>query len=323
MKMWVGVFLLALRFGWAGDAWSDKLAEGQALFNRGQYVAASTRFRAALAEAESAHVEVRQLIVLHDALAGSSAEAGHFAEAESEYKLAMAVLAKTEGTDSLHYAVLLASRATLPTQTNDRDNMIRVLRKAVARHAGDGSSVELAVVRGCLASLLRGQGQDEEEEALLLQALADFKKDKTAARHQVAGFLNDLAVLRLDQRRYDESIELQLQSIGLLVKDLGNEHPSLVIPYNNLATTYANVKRYDDAEAAYERAIAICKKTLGEDHLSYGVLLENYAVVLKKAGRKREAKEMETQGQQIERAAERHNGVGATISVTALLSKDE
>jgi len=160
--------LLALRVGWASDAWSDKLAEGQALFNRGKYVAAATKFRAALAEAESAHVEDRQLIVLHDALAGSSAEAGHFAEAEGEYKLAMAVVAKTEGTDSLHYAVLLASLATLPTQTNDRDHMIRVLRKAVAAQAGSAPSVDLAVVRGCLASLLRGRGQDAEEEALLL-----------------------------------------------------------------------------------------------------------------------------------------------------------
>jgi tetratricopeptide (TPR) repeat protein len=321
VKRWWGVFLLALQVGWASDAWRDKLAEGQTFFNSGQYVAAEAEFREALAEAERTHVEARHLIVLHNALAGSSAEAGHFTEAEREYKLAMAVVAKTEGTDALHYAVLLASLATLPTLANERHAMIRALREAVAAHEGSGPSAELAGVRGCLASLLRGQGEEGEQETLLLQSLADLKKDKMAAGHLVARFLNDLAVLRLDQRRYDESIELQLQSIGLLVKELGGEHPSLVIPYNNLATTYANVKRYDEAEAAFERAIAVCKKTLGEEHLSYGVLLENYAVVLKKAGRKREAKEMETQGQQIERAAERHNGVGAKISVTALLSR--
>ena len=320
--MWAGVFLLALRVGWAGEAWRDKLAEGQALFNSGQYAAAEAKFRAALTEAERTPVEDRDLIVLHDALAGSAAEAGHFAEAESEYKLAMAAVAKTEGTTTLHYAVLLASLATLPTQANDRDHMIRVLRKAVAAYVDGESSVDLAVVRGCLATLLRGQGHDAEQETLLLEALADLRKEKVGARHQMAGFLNDLAVLRLDQKRYDESIELQQQSIGLLVKDLGDEHPSLVVPYNNLATNYAHLKRYDEAEAAYERAIAICKKTLGEEHLSYGVLLENYAVVLRKAGRKHEARDMESEGQQIERAAERHNGVGATISVTALLSKD-
>jgi len=101
---------------------------------------------------------------------------------------------------------------------------------------------------------------------------------------------------------------------------LGNEHPSLVAPLNNLATTYLKMSRFDDAELTLQHAINVCKKTLGENHPDYAVVLKNYAVVLRKLDRKREAKKFKEQGQQIEQAANRRNGVGATVSVTALRS---
>jgi tetratricopeptide (TPR) repeat protein len=93
-------------------------------------------------------------------------------------------------------------------------------------------------------------------------------------------------MLRLDQGRNEESIDLQQKSIRVLEAALGQEHPSLVVPFNNLATTYIKMGRLDEARLTYQRAIDICRKTLGEDHLDYAVLLENYAVVLRKLGRK-------------------------------------
>ena len=48
------------------------------------------------------------------------------------------------------------------------------------------------------------------------------------------------------------------------------------------------------------------------------MLLKNYALVLRKLGRKREAKRFETQGQLIQRATVRRNGIGSMIDVTTL-----
>lgn len=50
------------------------------------------------------------------------------------------------------------------------------------------------------------------------------------------------------------------------------------------------------------------------------MLLKNYAHVLRKLGHRREAKQLETQGQVIKQEAIRRNGLGATINVTALRS---
>jgi len=98
------------------------------------------------------------------------------------------------------------------------------------------------------------------------------------------------------------------------------EHPSLVASLNNLATTYVKMGRLKDASTPYQRAIAVCRDTLGEDHLDYAIVLKNYAVVLRKLGRKCEAMKIESQGREIQRAINRRNGVGSTISLTALRS---
>ena len=172
----------------------------------------------------------------------------------------------------------------------------------------------------CIRDSFRREKRYREEEPLLEDALADLVRQKAADPALMGAALNNLAVLRFDQERYQESVDLQLESIGVWETALGKEHPSLVAPLNNLATTYLTMARFDDADLTYRRAINICRKTLGENHLEYAVLLKNYSVVLRKLGRKREAKKIETQGEEIQRAVNRRNGVGSTISVTALRS---
>ena len=300
--------------------WSDWLSEGQSFRNAGDYSAAAHAFREALTIAERSSVSDAQLIALNDALAETYAEAGQFAESEAAYRRALSLVEKNEGQASLDYAVLLSSIAVLPTQAFVPEEQIRLLRNAIAMNARQGSAQKLAIVRGCLALILKNYKRYREEESLLLEALADLSSQKAPNPHLMGAFLNDLAMLRLDQGRNEESIGLQQKSIRVLEAALGQEHPSLVVPFNNLATTYIKVGRFDEAGLTYQRAIDICRKTLGEGHLDYAVLLENYAVVLRKLGRKREAKRADAEGQQIERAADRHNAVGLTIGVTALRS---
>jgi tetratricopeptide (TPR) repeat protein len=316
------IFLLAARSqaieGQKG--WSDWLSEGQAFRAAGDYSAAAVAFGRALTIAEGSSVSDAQLIALDDALAETYAEAGQFGESEAAYRRALSLVEKNEGRASLDYAVLLASMAVLPTQRVVSEEQIALLRNAIAVNAREGSAQKFAIVRGCLALILKNQKRYQEEEALLLEALADLASQKEPNPHLIGAFMNNLAMLRLEQGRNEESIDLQRKSIRVLEGALGQEHPSLVVPFNNLATTYLKVGRVDEASLTYQRAIKICRKTLGEDHLDYAVLLENYAVLLRKLGRTREAKKAKGEAQQIERAADRHNGIGLTIGVTALRS---
>jgi tetratricopeptide (TPR) repeat protein len=303
-------------------SWSDFLSEGKALCDSGNYSAAAEAFRHALALADESSIDHNQLTQIHDGLAGAYAEAGQYTASESEYRRTLALVESAEGTASLKYAVVLASMAVLPTQSGDPEPVIRLLRNALSTHAQSVDSADsLTVISGCLALLLRNQRRYGEAEPLLVKAITDLEREKVPSTHLLAGFLNDLAVLRLDQGRRDESLDLQRRSIQLLESALGSEHPSLVVPLNNLASTYFKVGRFDDANAMYQRAIKVCAKTLGQDHSDYGVLLKNQAVVLKKLGQKRQAKKVEAQGFQIERAANRRNGIGQTIRVDKFPSK--
>jgi tetratricopeptide (TPR) repeat protein len=198
--------------------------------------------------------------------------------------------------------------------------VIALLRQAITVNERTGSIKNINVIRECLAQIFRTEKRYQEEEPLLQDALADLVRSKAADPALMAAAFNNLAVLRFDQERYQESVDLQLESIRVWETALGNEHPSLVAPLNNLATTNLTMARFDDAERTFQRAINLCKKTLGEDHVDYAVILENYAVVLRKVGRKREAKKFKVQGDQIERASNRRNGVSSTTSVTALRS---
>jgi tetratricopeptide (TPR) repeat protein len=323
MRFVLCILLLVVRSGQASETskgWSAWLSEGKALRNTGNYSAAAHAFREALASAAHSNIDERQLVVLHDALAGAYAEAGQFAEAEGEYGRALAMVKKAEGQDSLHYAVLLGDITILPTQTGNREEAIALLRRAIAVNARIGPAADITVARECLAQILKREKRYQEAEPLLLDALADLARQKVADPAPMAAALNNLAVLRFDQERYQESVDLQQQSIRVWETALGNEHPSLVPPLNNLGTTYVKMGHFDDAERTLRRAIDVCSKTLGENHLDYAVLLKNYAVVLRKLGRKREAKEFKEQGQRIEQASNRRNGVGVTVGVTALRS---
>jgi tetratricopeptide (TPR) repeat protein len=323
MRFVLCILLLAVQSGQASETpkgWSDWLSEGQSLSHTGNYSAAAHAFREALAIAARSTIDDRQLVILHNALAGACAQAGQFVEAEAEYRRALALVEKAEGQGSRNYALVLAQMAILPTQAGNGDEVIALLRQTIAINARIGPTENIALVRECLAGIFRRQKRYREEEPLLLDALADLAKQKAADPAVMAASLNNLAVLRFDQERYQESIDLQQESIRIWETALGKEHPSLVAPVNNLATTYLKMGRFDDAELTLRHAMNVCKKTLGENHPDYAVLLKNYAVVLRKLDRKREAKKFKKQGQQIEQASNRRNGVGATIGVTAFRS---
>ena len=323
MRFVLLVLFLAARSCQASETpkgWSDWLAEGQSLSHKGNYSAAAHAFREALAIAERFEIDDRRLVEVHYALAVAYAEAGQFADSESEYRRALALVGKVEGQASLNYAVLLAQMAILPTQTGNRDEVIALLRQALAVNARMGSIRNIYAIRECLAMILRSEKRYQEEEPLLLDALADLLRQKVHDPALIGAALNNLAVLRFDQERYQESVDLQLESIQQWETARGKEHPSLIAPLNDLAATYVRLNRFEDAELTYRHAINVCKKTLGEDHLKYAILLKDYSVVLRKLGHKREAKRFEAQGERIERASNRRNGVDSTISVTALRS---
>lgn len=302
----------------APKAWSEWVSEGKALIRAGNYAAAAQAFRRALAAAEGANAGERKLVEIYDALASAYAEAGQYAESEHQYRRALALAEKIEGRQSLDYALLVAGMAILPTQIGNRGPIVEMLREAIALNRQTGSARELAIVRVCLAQILMDGRRYVEAESVLLDAQSGAASSMTTDPGLLSDLLDSLGVLRFNQGRYRESIDPYLESLRLFEDAMGDKHPSLLAPLNNLALSYLKLGQFNEAEVTLRRANTVCGKTLGEDHATCGALLDGYAVVLRKLHRKREAKAVAARASQITRAFRSRNGVGSTISVTAL-----
>ena len=120
------------------------------------------------------------------------------------------------------------------------------------------------------------------------------------------------------QGRFAESVGPFRESLSKLEGELGSEHSLLVVPLNDLATSLVKTGQMDEAGTVYERAIR-SPQNLGSDDPTCGVLLGNYACVLRKLGRKDEAKEVAARSREISIASKRSNGVGSVIGIASLL----
>jgi len=73
----------------------------------------------------------------------------------------------------------------------------------------------------------------------------------------------------------------------------------VVTRLNNLALLYAQQGKYAEAEPLFKRALAIDEKALGPEHPDVAAIAERLALVLRKLGRKSEAKVYEKQAARI------------------------
>jgi tetratricopeptide (TPR) repeat protein len=323
MKFSIYVLLLGLQISVAEAApesktWTEWVTEGKTLANAGNFRAAADAFRAALAIGDSANIAERALAEIISSLAAAYSEEGLYADSEREWRRALTIVKRIEGEDSLDYALLLGNVSILPTGTGDHQEEIATFSKALSINQGSDSPRDLAMVRGCLANLLIKQLRYSEAETFLNDSQPDFSRLAATDPQLVAQLLDYLGMIRFGQGRFAESVEFHQRSASLLESRLGPDHPALVVSLNNLAVASAKLGHWQKAAAVYRRATAICSNTLGADHPNCGVLLDNYAVVLRAQGHKREAEKMAARSRAVLAVAERRNGLGMVVNVTAL-----
>jgi len=77
-------------------------------------------------------------------------------------------------------------------------------------------------------------------------------------------------------------------------ENLPASDPKLSLTLNNLANCLRQQGRYADAEPLYKRAITAKEKQVGMKHMDLAILLENYAKLLRLAGRPEEAAKIDS-----------------------------
>ena len=105
----------------------------------------------------------------------------------------------------------------------------------------------------------------------------------------VAGALNNLALLYSDQGRDAEAEPMYKRAIAIQEKVFGLDSTEAAPKLNNLAALYQSQERYADAEPLFKRALASREKSLGPGHPDVAQSLNNLASFYQAQGRTSDA----------------------------------
>ena len=113
-----------------------------------------------------------------------------------------------------------------------------------------------------------------------------------------------------------ESLYLRAKSVG--EKVLGRANGQLATILVSLGSVYYDSGRFSESERCLRAALEIQEGALGPEHIDVARSLRYYAVVLRKMGRKPEAKEMETRAEAI-LAKPANRAAAHSVTVDALI----
>jgi tetratricopeptide (TPR) repeat protein len=300
------------------ENWRDLMAQGHALQGACRYTEAARIFEHALATLKASQTATQiQLAENFQSLGAVYADAGMPTRAYDEYQRALAAIAQAEGKDSLDYAVVFATAVDVLRPAEIGNEAVSKLRNALARYEKTGSSDRLGTIRISLSRSLSQKKKLGEAETLLLDGLADLTKRPVKEPRQKAFFLNALTVLRFEQGRYEEALKLSSEHVRYLEETLGRNNASLVAAWNNVASAYVKLGRLSEAVSTYATALSLADKVLEPEDPARSSLAANYGFLLRKLGRKAEAKAFERKANEIRDNMKRLDGSGLTVSANA------
>jgi CHAT domain-containing protein/tetratricopeptide (TPR) repeat protein len=143
---------------------------------------------------------------------------------------------------------------------------------------------EVAATSARIGELNRA-GKYAEAIPLAQAQLESLEKKYGPFNSDVAGALNNLALLYGNQGRDAEAEPLYKRAIAILEKVRGLDAAEIAPELNNLAALYQRHERYAEAEPLFKRALAIREKSLPHGHPDIGQSLNNLATLYEKQDR--------------------------------------
>jgi tetratricopeptide (TPR) repeat protein len=178
---------------------------------------------------------------------------------------------------------------------------------------------EVAATSAKIAELGRA-GKYAEAIPLAQGQLESLEKKYGSINSDVAGALNNLALLYGDQGRDAEAEPLYKRAIAIQEKVLGLDSSEVAPELNNLAALYQRQERYAEAEPEIKRSLAIREKMLGRDHPDVARSLNNLADLYERQGRLSDAEPLYRRAAAIREAALGPDHPDLAISLNNLAS---
>lgn len=123
-----------------------------------------------------------------------------------------------------------------------------------------------------------------DEAARVLEGILAMKGVLSSGQPSIVAAHHTLAVVRLQQGRFEEARELVETTLAIQERTLGKRHPMIAGSLGALSRVHEMLGDHATARSLNERALAILEATLGPNHPATARSLNNLAINVGKAG---------------------------------------
>lgn len=275
--------------------WRSQFLQGQQHLEAGRFAQAWTELTAARKSAETAGARQDELPELLNALGRAAFKLGKVRESKACFTRAAEIL---ESVGKPH--------ATVYFNLGKAHQELFELRKAEAafRKALKIQPNEPTVRQG-LGQVFMVTRRLREAEAEFRASLATLSPDAT----ETSSVLADMAMLYQLQDNHVLAVETYAKALE--IKPPGQVRARILA---NRANALLNLRRYQDAEKDVRQALDEIQAVVGPSHPDVASVLDQYAVLLKKTGRRNEADAISRRVRAIEMSfAGQTNSTGSTV----------
>jgi tetratricopeptide (TPR) repeat protein len=177
--------------------------------------------------------------------------------------------------------------------------------------------VERAMVHGLAAALLYSEGRYNECEAEYLKALVAWEESGYGETRDVAAFLGSLATLYIADGRYREAGRTLDRAFAIFASAKDTVPTDRIKLFAARAELHVRQGEWREAEADLGSAISTADRDARIDPAVLKSLLANYAHVLRKNHRGREARTIEARAA----ALQTHGLTDGVVDISELLAK--
>ena len=298
---------------------AERLAQGEILRAHDRYAEARTLHATLLRDVRKARFDHRLEANVLDNLAQDDQDCGDYSAAETAFNHGLATVAGGNGDEPIQIS-LKTHLAELYIAENRAEDAEPLLRQSIAalQTTSRPDPVALSVADEDLAVVRIMRHKLNDTEALLHQAQALLEQYLGPDSPGLSASLLTYGGLLLAQHRYADAVEPAERAW----KILNNVHAFVPKPYKAsalsvLAGIYYHADRLNEAADCARQSIELAEQALGTQHPQLGFYLANYAVILRRLGRKSEAKAVQKRAESI-LDENPPPGAGSTVNIASL-----
>jgi tetratricopeptide (TPR) repeat protein len=229
-------------------------------------------------------------------------EAGMYSQAESTLQRSLTLWQELLGSENIAIARILNRLACVFLETGQLKQAERLkLEEWEPRIAQvNPDSADHINVLGTMALLKAQRGRYDDARKLNLKALSILKARGEEKSLDTVAILNQLSLISLTTGNFEDAGDTVIRARQILQNSDEQPHVFHTVVNNGiLARIYQRQKKYAEAAPLVQESLALVEKHCGSDSIRTAQLLHEYAVVLQRLNRDKEARTLSERARSI------------------------